>query len=104
MLARYHDEFLRLAPPGLPSAAMPYLTNPVLLAKSRPQIAEILSKTPGGLAMVQPLVTSVKGALLVSLQEVFFFGAVLMVAVVVPHLFLKRERLRTRALAPDVPA
>jgi EmrB/QacA subfamily drug resistance transporter len=104
MLARYHDEFLRLAPPGLPAAALPYLTNPVLLAQSRPQIAEILSKTPGGLAMVQPLVAGVKGALLVSLQEVFFLGAVLMVVVVVPHLFLKRERLRTRVIAADAPA
>ena len=104
MLARYHDEFLRLAPHGLPPAAMPYLTNPVLLAQSRPQLAEIFAKTPGGLAMVQPLVASVKAALLVSLQEVFFFGAVLMAVAVVPHLFLKRERLRTRAIAPDVPA
>ena len=28
MLTRYHDEFLRLAPAGLPAEAMPYLTNP----------------------------------------------------------------------------
>ena len=28
MLTRYHDEFLRLAPPGLPAEAMPYLMNP----------------------------------------------------------------------------
>lgn len=102
MLARYHDEVLRLVPPELPPAAMPYLTNPVLLVQSRAQIAEILAKTPGGLAMVQPLVASVKAALLVSLQEVFFFGAVLMAAAVVPHLFLKRERLRARTASPDV--
>ena len=101
MLTRYHDEFLRLAPPGLPPAAMPYLTNPVLLAQSRPQLAEIFAKTPGGLAMVQPLVVSVKTSLLHSLQEVFFFGAVLMAIAVLPHLFLKREPLRTRAFAAE---
>ena len=104
MLTRYHDEFLRLAPPGLPPAAMPYLTNPVLLAQSRPQLAEIFAKTPGGLAMVQPLVISVKTSLLHSLQEVFFFGAVLMAIAVLPHLFLKREPLRTRAVAPEARA
>jgi hypothetical protein len=101
MLTRYHDEFLRLAPPGLPAAAMPYLMNPILLAQSRPQLATILASTPGGAAMVQPLVASVKTALLHGLQEVFLFGAVLMAVVVVPHLFLKREPLRTRSAAPD---
>ena len=54
MLTRYHDEFLRLAPPGLPAEAMPYLTNPILLAQSRPELAAIFLKAPGGLAMVQP--------------------------------------------------
>ena len=97
MLTRYHNEFLRLMPPGLPDAAMPYLMNPILLAQSRQQLGEILMKTPGGLAMVQPLIASVKASLLNGLQEVFFFGAVLMTAAIVPHLFLKREPLRTHA-------
>jgi predicted MFS family arabinose efflux permease len=101
MLTRYHDEFLRLAPAGLPPAAMPYLMNPILLAQSRPQLAAIFANTPGGLAMVQPLVASVKTSLLHGLQEVFFWGAVLMVVAVVPHLFLKREPLRTRVATAD---
>jgi MFS family permease len=104
MLTRYHDEFLRLAPAGLPPAALPYLMNPVLLAQSRPQLAAILTNTPGGLAMVQPLVASVKSALLYSLQEVFFVGAVMMTAAVVPHLFLKREPLRARTAGAEAPA
>jgi len=101
MLTRYHDEFLRLAPPGLPAAAMPYLTNPILLAQSRSELAAILMKAPGGLAMVQPVIVSVKTALLHGLQQVFFFGAVIMVIAVVPHLFLKREPLRSRSATPD---
>jgi EmrB/QacA subfamily drug resistance transporter len=101
MLTRYHDEFLRHAPPGLPDAALPYLMNPILLAQSRPELAAIFANTPGGLAMVQPLVVSVKAALLNGLQEVFFFGAILMAAAVLPHLFLRREPLRTRAAGPD---
>jgi EmrB/QacA subfamily drug resistance transporter len=104
MLTRYHDEFLRLAPPGLPAAAMPYLTNPILLAQSRSELAAILMKAPGGLAMVQPVIVSVKTALLHGLQQVFFLGAVIMVIAVVPHLFLKREPLRSRATTADASA
>jgi predicted MFS family arabinose efflux permease len=104
MLTRYHDQFLRVAPAGLPAEAMPYLMNPILLAQSRPQLAAILAKTPGGMAMVQPLVASVKAALLSGLQQVFFVGAALMVVAIVPHLFLRREPLRTRSVAPDVAA
>jgi len=104
MLTRYHDEFLRLAPAGLPAEAMPYLTNPILLAQSRPELAAIFMKTPGGLAMVQPVIASVKTALLHGLQEVFFLGAVLMAVAVLPHLFLRREPLRSRAATADAPA
>jgi EmrB/QacA subfamily drug resistance transporter len=104
MLTRYHDQFLRLAPSGLPAEAMPYLTNPILLAQSRAELAAIFMKTPGGLAMVQPVIASVKTALLHGLQQVFFFGAVLMVAAILPHLFLKREPLRSRAADADSPA
>ncbi|HEX8027743.1 MAG TPA: MDR family MFS transporter, partial [Vicinamibacterales bacterium] len=64
MLMRYHDEFLRLVPKGVPEAAMPYLMNPILLAQSRPQLAQIFASTPNGLAMVQPVVASVKTSLL----------------------------------------
>jgi len=104
MLTRYHDEFLRLAPPGLPPAAMPYLMNPILLVHSRPQLAEMFASTPGGLAMVQPLIASVRTSLLHSLQAVFFFGAVVMAAAVLPHLFLKREPLRVRGAAAGAPS
>jgi EmrB/QacA subfamily drug resistance transporter len=101
MLTRYHDDFLRLAPPGLPAAAVPYLMNPILLAQSRSQLATVFANTPGGWAMVQPLVASVKTSLLHGLQEVFFWGALVMSVAVLPHLLLKREPLRTRAASPD---
>jgi EmrB/QacA subfamily drug resistance transporter len=102
MLMRYHAEFLKLVPPGLPDAAMPYLLNPLLLSQARPQLAAILVNTPGGLAMVQPLIQSVKTALMLGLQEVFLMGAVLMSLAVLPHLFLRREPLTTRQVSPDV--
>lgn len=104
MLTRYHDEFLRNAPQGLPAAAMPYLTNPILLAQSRPQLAAIFAGTPNGLAIAQAAITSVRTALLHGLQEVFFAAAVLMTLAIIPHVFLKREPLRTRVASPtDTP-
>jgi hypothetical protein len=104
MLTRYHDEFLKLAPQGVPAEAMPYLTNPILLTQSRQEVAAIFMKVPGGLAMAQSVVAAVKTSLLHGLQEVFFVGAVVMAIAVVPHLFLKREPLRTRSATPDAPA
>lgn len=101
MLTRYHDEFLKLAPANLPAEAVPYLTNPILLAQSRQQLAAIFIKTPGGLGMAQAVIAAVKTSLLHGLQEVFFFGAVLMALAVIPHLFLRREPLRTRAAQPE---
>ena len=83
---------------------MPYLMNPILLAQSRPQLAQIFASTPNGLAMVQPVVASVKTSLLHGLQEVFLFGAVLMTAAIIPHLILKREPLRTRQATADASA
>jgi hypothetical protein len=104
MLMRYHDEFLTLVPRGVPEAAMPYLMNPILLAQSRPQLAQIFASTPNGLAMVQPVVASVKTSLLHGLQEVFLFGAILMTAAIIPHLILKREPLRTRQASAEASA
>jgi EmrB/QacA subfamily drug resistance transporter len=101
MLTRYHDEFLRSVPAGLPPEAMPYLMNPILLAQSRDELAAIFMKTPGGLGMVQPLIASVKTSLMHGLQGVFFYGAVIMTAAVIIHLFLKREPLRTREASAE---
>jgi hypothetical protein len=103
MLMRYHDEFLRSVPAGIPSEAMPYLLNPVLLNQSRDKLAAILMKTPGGFGMVQPLIASVKTSLMHGLQGVFFYGAAIMSLAVVLHLFLKREPLRTRSASTDTP-
>jgi EmrB/QacA subfamily drug resistance transporter len=101
MLTRYHDEFLRSMPAGVPGEAMPYLMNPVLLAQSRDKLAAIFMQTPGGLGMVQPLVTSVKTSLMHGLQGVFFYGAVIMSISIVFHLLLRREPLRTREAPTD---
>jgi EmrB/QacA subfamily drug resistance transporter len=101
MLMRYHDEFLRSMPKGVPDEAMQYLMNPILLGQSRDKLAAIFLKTPGGLAMVQPLIASVKTSLMHGLQGVFFYGAVIMSGAVVLHLFLKKEPLRTREASSE---
>ena len=51
--------------------------------------------------MAPPLVASVKTSLLHSLQSVFFAGAMVMAVAIIPHLFLKREPLRTRTVSED---
>jgi predicted MFS family arabinose efflux permease len=101
MLMRYHDEFLRSMPRGVPDEAMPYLMNPVLLGQSRDKLAAIFMKTHGGLGMVQPLIASVKTSLMHGLQGVFFYGAVIMSISIAFHLLLKREPLRTREASTD---
>ena len=101
MLSRYHDEFLRLAPANLPPAAMPYLTNPILLAQSRPQLTAIFAKMPDGLSIANAAIVAVRSSLLHGLQQVFFAGAVVMTAAILPHVFLKREPLRTRVATPS---
>ena len=99
MLTQYHNEFTRSIPAGVPPAALPFFENPLLLVQVRPQLEQMFSTVPGGLAMLQEMLLNVKTALTHGLQEIFFWSAVIMTAAVFLHLFLKRVPLRTRAAA-----
>ena len=104
MLARYHNEFMRSVPAGVPPAALPYFMNPLLLAQARPQLLAIFAKSPGGLQVLPTLLASVKTSLLHGLQGIFFWSAVIMSVAILPHIFMRREPLRVRAASPDMAA
>ena len=103
MLTRYHNEFIHTMPASVPAAALPYFENPLLLVQARPQLEELFARTPGGLVLLQTLFSNVKMALTHGLQEVFFWSAVIMSAAILPHIFLKRVPLRSRAVG-EAPA
>jgi EmrB/QacA subfamily drug resistance transporter len=104
MLTQYHDEFARSMPPNVPSAALPYFMNPLLLVQVRPQLETMFGRVPGGLAVLQTLLGNVKTALEHGLQQIFFWSAIIMSAAILLHVFLKREPLRTRHAAPEASA
>jgi EmrB/QacA subfamily drug resistance transporter len=99
MLTRYHNEFTRSMPAEVPRAALPFFENPLLLVQVRPQLEQMFSTMPGGLATLQGILLNVKTALTHGLQEIFMLSAAIMTAAVFLHLFLKRVPLRTRAAA-----
>jgi len=104
MLIRYHDEFAKAVPAGVPAEALQYFENPLLLMQVRPQLEAAFGRVPNGLLVLQRLFDSVKTSLEHGLQEIFFVSAVIMSAAVILHLFLKREPLRARTADPAVVA
>jgi EmrB/QacA subfamily drug resistance transporter len=105
MLMRYHREFARSVPTAVPTLAVPYFDNPLLLMQVRPQLEQAFARVPGGSALLQTLLIGVKNALLHGLQEIFLWSAVIMTLAVLPHLLLKREALRARAyIEPEAAA
>ena len=97
MLTQYRNEFTRNIPSSVPAAALPYFENPLLLVQVRPQLEQLFGRAPGGTVLLETLLASVKMALAHGLQEIFFWGAVIMSASVLLHVFLKRIPLRGRA-------
>ena len=97
MLTQYHNEFTQSLPTGVPSAALPYFENPLLLVQMRPQLEQMFGRVPGGLQMLQSLLLGVKTALTHGLQEIFFWSAVIMSASVLLHIVLKGVPLRGRS-------
>jgi predicted MFS family arabinose efflux permease len=104
MLTQYHNEFSRAVPSGVPAQALQYFENPLLLVQMRPQIEAQFAGSPRGSALVQQLFDAVKASLTHGLQQIFFWGAVIMCASVVLHLFLRRVPLRTQMAEPTASA
>jgi MFS family permease len=104
MLTRYHDQFAQSVPAGVPQAALPYFSNPLLLMQMRPQLEQMFGSMPGGLQVMQMLLLSVRTSLSHALEGIFFWSAAIMCASVLLHIFLKGVPLRgkvTVAAAAD---
>jgi len=97
MLTHYHAAFERSVPAQVPPGLLTYFSNPLLLVQMRPQIEATLAQTPGGLAAVQGVFLAVRTSLAASLEEVFFWSAVIMTIAAVIHFALRSEPLRTHA-------
>jgi EmrB/QacA subfamily drug resistance transporter len=103
MLTRYHADFMRAAPTGVPASLAPYFFNPLLVVQMRSQIEASLAHTPGGPAVFRTLFDAVQTSLSHGLQLIFFWSAILMAGAVLVHLALRNEPLRTRTVEPDLP-
>jgi len=96
MLTRYHEAFAQAMPAHVPEAALPYFSNPLLLAQVRPQLEAAFARAPGGSALLQTLFANVKTSLESGLHLIFVCSAVIMTLSVLLHLLLRSEPLRTR--------
>jgi MFS family permease len=101
MLTRYHSDFARAVPAGVPPGLLTYFSNPLLLVQMRPQLEASAAHTPGGLEALQGLFGAVRTSLSHGLELVFFWSAVIMSVSVLVHLALRSQPLRTHMADPE---
>ena len=105
MLTRYHAIFEQRMPPHVPTIALPYFSNPLMLVQIRPQLEAAFGRVPGGSALLQTLFVNVKVALESGLHLIFVCSAIIMALAILLHLVLRTEPLRARAAAePELAA
>jgi EmrB/QacA subfamily drug resistance transporter len=104
MLTRYHRVFNEGLPPNVPSIALPYFSNPLMLMQIRPQLETGFGRVPGGAALLQRLFENVRTALESGLHLIFVCSAVIMLVSVAVHLALRSEPLRARSAEPELAA
>jgi hypothetical protein len=102
MLTRYHRVFVEGLPPHVPSIALPYFSNPLMLMQIRPQMETAFGRVPGGTALLQKLFDNVRTALQSGLHLIFVVSSAIMIVAVVVHLALRSEPLRARAAEPEL--
>jgi EmrB/QacA subfamily drug resistance transporter len=102
MLMRYHKVFTEGLPPHVPSIALPYFSNPLMLMQIRPQMETAFARVPGGTALLQKLFDNVRTALQSGLHLIFVVSAVIMVLSILVHLALRSEPLRARSAEPEL--
>jgi hypothetical protein len=104
MLTRYHALFEERMPAHVPSAALPYFSNPLMLVQIRPQLDAAFGRAPGGAELLQALLANVRTALESGLHLIFVCAAGIMVLAVLLHVALRSEPLRGQMAQPEVAA
>jgi EmrB/QacA subfamily drug resistance transporter len=100
LLTIYHREFN----PNLPPDLQRFFDNPLLLSQRRGELVAAFGRHPGGLFLLQKLLSNVRIALLHGLQVVFVVSAVIMVAAIGLNVLLKNVPLRRHHVAePEIP-
>lgn len=94
MLSRYHERFNASAPSGVPAQALTAFDNPLQLVQIRAMLEQQFGAQPGGLALLQTLLTNVKESLVYAIQGSFYLGAALLAVALVANFFLKDLPLR----------
>ncbi|MGE3706213.1 MAG: MDR family MFS transporter [Vicinamibacterales bacterium] len=96
MLGRYARVFSARLPEGVPADALPFFSNPLMLAEARPNVEAILSRTADAPGLAQALFSNVRVALTAGLHGIFVWSAAIMGASVLLHLALRGEPLKSR--------
>jgi MFS family permease len=105
LLTGYHRDIMAGIPADTPPAALKLFSNPLLLAQMRPKLLAAFGSSPGGLRVLQMLLSNVRTALLHGLQHIFFASAVIMSLAVLLHVALRDVPLRRHhAPEPEIPA
>src|SRR5580658_10507343 len=104
LLTGYHRDLMTGIPADTPPEALKLFSNPLLLAQMRPQLLAAFGNSPGGLRVLQMLMSNVRIALLHGLQHIFLASAIIMSLAVLLHLALRDVPLRRHhAPEPEVP-
>jgi len=100
LLTNYHAEFRRSIPNGVPPDALQFFDNPLMLVQMRPQMEALFSKLPGGVALMEQMMASVRTSLVHGLHLIFVSSAFVMAGAVLMNILLKNVPLRTQHHAP----
>ena len=94
MLGRYHEHFAASVPANVPQQALTAFDNPLQLLQILPRLQQAFGQQPGGLALLQTLLTNVKDSLVYAIQGSFQLAAILLALACVVNFFLKEIPLR----------
>ena len=94
MLGRYHANFAASVPANVPPQALAAFDNPLQLIQILPQLQAQFGQQPGGLALLQVLLSNVKESLVYAIQGTFLLAAGLIAVACVVNFFLKEIPLR----------
>jgi EmrB/QacA subfamily drug resistance transporter len=94
LLTNYQRDFAKGVPAGTADYLLKPFWNPLQLAQVRPQLEEIFSHYPCGIALLKTLLGNVRTGLVHGINLIFVSSAVIMAAAVILNLLLRSIPLR----------